>query len=247
LFASQATGFVVMPMPNLFKYFAFVGGALLAMITLASFLLDPATVTTTAATPAKPVIVVQHDPRASKIERWRNEQAALKAAAQTQTADNASLVTKSEQVRLVGVVTAPAQAQPVQPVQAPPAQSQASQAEPALQTADVSAAHDAEVARAAELARAKAEKVKAAKAAKTARQTKLARDRARADQLAHAQSQPGQWQQGPSSFFGGPPQRTASNQQDQFYYGQRAPAREREANAYAPRPSFGPFGGFGRW
>ena len=236
-----------MPMPNLFKYFAFVGGALLAMITLASFLLDPATVTTTAATPAKPVIVVQHDPRASKIERWRNEQAALKAAAQTQTADNASLVTKSEQVRLVGVVTVPAQAQPVQPVQAPPAQSQASQAEPALQTSDVSAAHDAEVARAAELARAKAEKVKAAKAAKTARQTKLARDRARADQLAHAQSQPGQWQQGPSSFFGGPPQRTASNQQDQFYYGQRAPAREREANAYAPRPSFGPFGGFGRW
>jgi len=247
-----------MPMPSLFKYFAFVGGALLAMITLASFLLDPATVTTTAATPAKPVIVVQHDPRASKIERWRNEQAALKAAAQTQTADNASLVTKSEQVRLVGVVTVPAQAQPVQPVQAPPAQSQAiqgqatqsqaSQAEPALQTSDVSAAHDAEVARAAELARAKAEKVKAAKAAKTARQTKLARDRARADQLAHAQSQPGQWQQGPSSFFGGPPQqRTASNQQDQFYYGQRAPAREREANAYAPRPSFGPFGGFGRW
>ena len=238
-----------MPMPSLFKYFAFVGGALLAMITLASFLFDPATVTTTAATPAKPVIVVQHDPRASKIERWRNEQAALKAAAQTQTADNASLVTKSEQVRLVGVVTAPAQAQPVQPVQASPAQSQAAQiqatqAEPALQTADVSAAHDAEVARAAELARAKAEKVKAAK---TARQTKLARDRARADQLAHAQSQPGQWQQGPSSFFGGPPQRTASNQQDQFYYGQRAPAREREANAYAPRPSFGPFGGFGRW
>jgi len=242
-----------MPMPNLFKYFAFVGGALLAMITLASFLLDPATVTTTAATPAKPVIVVQHDPRASKIERWRNEQAALKAAAQTQTADNASLVTKSEQARVVGVVTAPAQAQPVPPVQASPAQSQAAQiqatqAEPALQTADVSAAHDAEVARAAELARAKAEKVKAAKTTKAARQTKLARDRARADQLAHAQSQPGQWQQGPSSFFGGPPQqRTASNQQDQFYYGQRAPAREREANAYAPRPSFGPFGGFGRW
>jgi len=236
-----------MPMPSLFKYFAFVGASLLALISLANFLLDPSTGATAVATQTKTIPAIQHDPRASKIERWRNEQAALKAAAQTQTADNASLVTKSEQVRLVGVVTAPAQAQPVQPVQAPPAQSQASQAEPALQTADVSAAHDAEVARAAELARAKAEKVKAAKAAKTARQTKLARDRARADQLAHAQSQPGQWQQGPSSFFGGPPQRTASNQQDQFYYGQRAPAREREANAYAPRPSFGPFGGFGRW
>ena len=243
-----------MPMPNLFKYFAFVGGALLAMITLASFLLDPATVTTTAATPAKPVIVVQHDPRASKIERWRNEQAALKAAAQTQTADNASLVTKSEQARVVGVVTAPAQAQPVQPVQAPPAQTQATQiqatqAEPALQTADVSAAHDAEVARAAELARAKAEKAKAAKAAKAARQAKAARDRARADQLAREGSQgqgqwpQNQWQQGQNSFFGGQ-QRTASSQQDAFYYGQRGPREA--ANAYAPRPSFGPFGGFGR-
>ena len=85
-----------MPMPSLFKYFAFVGAALLAMITLANFLLDPSTGATAVATPAKPTVAVQHDPRASKVERWRNEQAALKAAAQTQTAENASLVTKSE-------------------------------------------------------------------------------------------------------------------------------------------------------
>ena len=192
---------------------------------------------------------MQHDPRASKVERWRNEQAALKAAAQTQTAENASLVTKSElappPAQQVGV-TAPVQ--PAQPRQ-PPAQAQPIQAEPALQTADVSAEHDAEAARAAELARAKAERVKAAKAAKAARQAKLARDRARAEQLAPGgQGQPQQgWQQGQNPFFGGAQQRTASNQQDQFYYGQRAPAREpAPGNAYAPRPTFGPFGGFGR-
>jgi len=248
-----------MPMPSLFKYFAFVGAALLGLMTLANFLLDPATVTTTGAIPAKPVIVVQHDPRASKVERWRNEQAALKAAAQTQTADHASLVTKSElapppaqQAVVTAPAPVPAQAQPV--VQAPPAQTAAiqpvaTQAEPALQTADVSAEHDAEAAHAAELARAKAEKAKAAKAAKAARQAKAARDRARADQLAREGSQgqgqwpQNQWQQGQNSFFGGQ-QRTASSQQDAFYYGQRGP---REAtNAYAPRPSFGPFGGFGR-
>jgi type IV secretory pathway VirB10-like protein len=241
-----------MPMPSLFKYFAFVGAALLGLITLANFLLDPATVATTAATPAKPVIVVQHDPRASKVERWRNEQAALKAAAQAQTADNASLATKSELApppAPQAVVTAPAQVPAqAQPVQAPPAQTAAIQPEPALQTADVSAEHDAEAAHAAELARVKAEKVKAAKAAKAARQAKAARERARAEQLAREGGQ-GQWpqnpwQQGQNSFFGGPQQRTASSQQDQFYYGQRGPREA--ANAYAPRPSFGPFGGFGR-
>ena len=244
-----------MPMPSLFKYFAFVGAALLGLITLTNFLLDPATVATTAATPAKPVIVVPHDPRASKVERWRNEQAALKAAAQTQTADHASLVTKSElapppaqQAVVTAPVQAPVQAQPI--VQAPPAQTAAIQPEPALQTADVSAEHDAEAAHAAELARAKAEKAKAAKAAKAARQAKAARERARADQLAREGSQgqaqwpQAQWQQGQNSFFGGPQQRTASSQQDQFYYGQRGPREA--ANAYAPRPSFGPFGGFGR-
>src|ERR1043165_8895210 len=111
-----------MPMPSLFKYFAFVGASLLGLITLANFLLDPSTVTTATATPAKPVIVVQHDPRASKIERWRNEQAALKAATQTQTGDNASLVTKSElappsaqQAGVTGSIQpAPAQPAPVQ-------------------------------------------------------------------------------------------------------------------------------------
>ena len=178
-----------MPMPSLFKYFAFVGVALLALITLANFLLDPSTGATAVATTTKPAIVVQHDPRASKIERWRNEQAALKAAAQTPTGENASLVTKSElappSAQQAGV-TAPAQPAAPQPT---PAQTQP--AEPAMQTADVSAEHDAEATRAAELARIQSEKAKAAKA----RKAKIARERAKADQLAREGAQ-GQWQQG---------------------------------------------------
>jgi hypothetical protein len=244
-----------MPMPSLFKYFAFVGAALLAVITLANFLLDPSTGASVVATPVKPAVVVQHDPRASKVERWRNEQAALKAASQTQTSENASLVTKSElappSAQQAGVIApvktaAPAQTQasaaPSAPAPTQPAAAAA--AVPELQTIDVSAEHDAEAARAAELARAKAERVKAAKAAKAAREAKIARDRARAEQLAQGPQQGGQ--QGQSPFFGGPQQRTASNQQDQFYYGQRTPPREQgPSNAYAPRPTFGPFGGFG--
>jgi len=61
-----------MPMPSLFKYFAFVGACLLALLSLVNFLLDPSTGATTVA-PPKPTVAIQHDPRASKIERWRIE------------------------------------------------------------------------------------------------------------------------------------------------------------------------------
>ena len=116
-----------------------------------------------------------------------------------------------------------------------------------MQTADVSAEHDAEATRAAELARIQSEKAKAAKA----RKAKIARERAKADQLAResaqGQWQQGQWQQGQSQFFSSAGQRTASNQQDQFYYGQRQSSAQPPAgNAYAQRPTFGPFGGWGR-
>lgn len=231
-----------MPMPSLFKYFAFVGAALLAIITLANFLLDPSTGATVVAATPKPALVVQHDPRASKVERWRNEQAALKAASQTQTATNASLVTKSELApppASQAGATAPIQAAVVQPAPAPVAQP--APVEPALQTADVSADHDAEAARAAEAAHAKAEKAKAAKAA---RKAKLARERAKAEQLAQSQQNP--WQQGQTGFFGSSQQRSASAQQDQFYNAQRGQREASASNAYAPRPAFGPFGGWGR-
>src|SRR5689334_9481219 len=105
-----------MPMPSLFKYFAFVGAALFGLLSLANFLLDPSTgATTVASNPSKPVFVVKHDPRASKIERWRDDQAALKAAQQTQTSQNASSATKSiaEPVRAApATVAEPAKPQP---------------------------------------------------------------------------------------------------------------------------------------
>ena len=84
---SQAVGVVAMQMPSLFKYFAFVGAALLALISLANFLLDPSTGASMVQTTAKPLLrSCSSARRLASIERWRNEQAALKAAEQAQTA-----------------------------------------------------------------------------------------------------------------------------------------------------------------
>lgn len=218
-----------MRMPSLFKYFAFVGAALLALLTLVNFLLDPATVAANVATaPKSAVAAVQHDPRASKMERWRNEQAALRAAEQTRTAENASLVTKSapEPDRPAAVAPTVAPPQPVaeiQPIQTQPvALAQAPET-----TAIVGVETPEEAAQAAKLAKAKT------------RKAKLARERAKAEQqIAGDGGVP------VGGHYGAARERSASNQQDQFYYGQRAgtvaPARG-SAFAYAPRPSYGPF------
>src|SRR5262245_22593238 len=85
-----------MRMPSLVKYFAFVGIALLAFLSLANFLLEPSTgASSVAAGPKAKPVAVRHEPGASRMERWRNEQAALKAAEHTQTAENTSAATKS--------------------------------------------------------------------------------------------------------------------------------------------------------
>src|SRR5262245_31832358 len=120
-----------MQMPSLVKYFAFVGAALLALLSLANFLLEPSTgasVVQSAAKPAAPV--VRHEPGASKIERWRNEQAALKAAAQTPAGANASVAAKSTPEPVRAGVTEPVQPAVVQ-AQTPEPQVQAA----SLQTA----------------------------------------------------------------------------------------------------------------
>jgi len=216
-----------MQMPSLAKYFVFVGAALLALISFANFLLEPSTGATVVQTTAKPAPVVRHEPGASKIERWRNEQAALKTAEQAQTAENASLAAKSTPEPLRAGVT---DAVPVQPAVA-----QAQTPAPQVQAASLqSVAAEPDQAAEQEAARLKAERAKAAKAAKAARKARLAREQARAEQAARAQGQ----------FFPGAQQRTASNQQDQFYYGQRAPQRPQVQTgyAYAPRQNFGPFG-----
>jgi len=217
-------------MPSLLKYFAFVGAGLLTLLTLANFLLEPSTGAKTVAAQPKP-LVVQHDPMASKIERWRDDQAALKAAENARAKPVAVAESAPATPATVVVAKAPAPA-PVQPVSqpapsAPVAQAQAQPAAvpaampqaPAMQVADTSANIEAvptEAERAADLKRKKAE---------TARKKRLAEARAaKAREL------------------------TDSSRQDQFYYGrqqgyaQRPIYGQQQAYAPAPRQDFGPFG-----
>ena len=217
-----------MPMPSLFKYFAFVGVALFGLLSLANFLLDPSTGATAVATaPAKQIVAVQHDPRASKIERWRDDQAALKTAHQTQTSQNASLVTKSVAEPATTATIPQAKPQPAPQVAAvapEPAQPQPAAAPaPAPESAAIVGAESTDELAAARAAKVAGRKAKVAKA--KARKERLARQTLARD-------------------------RYASNQQDQFYYGQRQqhPLVTHYSSAIAPQQSFGPFnnGGWGR-
>jgi hypothetical protein len=68
-----------MRMPSLFRYFVIVGSVLTGLLLLVNSWLEPvAPAAVAAAAPA--TITVQHDPRASIIERLRNEHAAREAA-----------------------------------------------------------------------------------------------------------------------------------------------------------------------
>ena len=230
-----------MPMPSLFKYFAFVGACLLGLLTLTNFLLDPSTGATNVAAP-KPTVAIQHDPRASKIERWRVEQAALKAAEQTPAGENASLVNKStpEPYRPASAAQAPApqavqavaKVEPAQP-HAAPAQMQSAEA-PAI--AGVETEEEAAAARAAKLAEDKAARIAKAKV----RKERLARERARSTTETAAAGDGGVPVAG---HYGYARERTASNTQDQYYYGQRAGGYQPPpGSAFAPRQNYGPFG-----
>jgi hypothetical protein len=222
-------------MPSLFKYFAFVGAALLGLMSLANFLLDPSTgATVVSQAPAKPAVTVEHDPRASKIERWRNEQAALRTPV-TETSQTAPATTAAAKatvqtpaVQPVAAV-APEIAKPVEQAHAAVATPEAPAATP-LQTSEVSAITGVQTddERAAEAARVKAEKQKAAKARKARAAARIAREQGA--------------QMSGNQFYGGSQQRNASNQQDQFYYSQRVPRERQSFNAYAPRQGYGPFG-----
>ena len=232
-----------MPMPSLFKYFAFVGAALFGLLSLANFLLDPSTgATTVASVPAKPV-AVQHDPRASKIERWRDEQAALKAAEQTRTSESASLATRltPEPYRPVPASTAGTAAPQPTPAASEPATPQPAAAPttaPTTETASIVGVETAEEAAAARAAKVAERKAKVAKA--KAKKERLARERALGgQQVAGDGGVP------VAGYFGAPRERTAANQQDQYYYGQRGGSHQlttRYSSAYAPQQGFGPFG-----
>ena len=231
-----------MRMPSLFKYFAVVGSLLLGALFLVNHLVGPqATGSKQAAAPA-PKVAVQHDPRASAVERWRNEIAAMRAAEQAQTTDNASTVVKSAPEPAKPVPTAlkaPEQkptAQPVQTVAAPvqaavpapvapavlsaqaalPVAAETTATIPAPPAAAQPAAHDDETAAKVTAKKTKVAKNKAAKA-------RLARERAAA-RMASA---------------GAARERNMSNYQDLYYYGQRAASLYPQAPvySYATRPN----------
>jgi type IV secretory pathway VirB10-like protein len=184
------------------------------------------------AAPATAKVAVQHDPRASAVERWRNEIAAMKAAEQAQTADNASIAAKSEPEPAKPVPTALKAPEP-KPAAQP---QQAAAAQPAVETsaAALTSPQDDEATKLA------AQKVKIAKAKAT--KAKLARERSAARMAAGDGGVPVAGHYSPSR------ERSASNLQDQYYYGQRAASLQPAPSstyAYAPRQSYGPFG-FGR-
>ena len=199
-------------MPSLVKYFAFVGAALLALLTLSNFLLEPSTGTRVVAAQPKS-FVVQHDPRASKVERWRDEQAALKAEA-SQPKTVAKTPTEPAPATIVAKAAAPSlEPAIVQP--AAPAALPATPPAPVMQAADASANIEGvptEAERAAKTKRKKAE---------AARKKRLAQARAKSRELADSSRQD-------QLYYG---QRAAT-----------PPFGQQQAYAPAPRQDFGPFG-----
>jgi hypothetical protein len=196
---------IAMPMPSLFKYFLTVGAALLGILFLVNYLIEqPAPAAAQNAAPAKSV-VVKTDPQASRVERWRAEQAA------------ADVARKEEAARLAAQPAEPeTAAQPVKAA-ATPAASTSHTADASLTVTDAAAAEQPKL------------KSRKARAAEKARTKRLARDDVR---------------------HGTARERTASNQQDDYYYGQRQGYAQRgyapaPAYAYAPQQSYGPFGGGG--
>jgi hypothetical protein len=164
-------------MPSLFKYFTIVGGVLLGLLMLANSVLEPDG-PRPSVVKKTPKVIVKHDPRASLVERLRAEEAAQKAAVKRET--SALPVTVAEPVAPVtpGAV----------PVMPPAAQAQAEPVQLSAPAAVTTATPTEDVAaRAVRLAR---KKIKAERL----RKQRLARERARALEL-------------------------ALRQQDQLYYG----------------------------
>jgi type IV secretory pathway VirB10-like protein len=212
-------------MPSLFKYFITVGAILFVGLVGLNAVLEPGGPGPRIVQDSPKAKFVRHDPRASLVERLREEEAAQKASGKAEASPVPQPTT--------GISTpppAPVPAQPVATAAAAVAQPQpvkaAVQAPPVKQAVIApAAATEQQTAPAAltgvptdeEAARAAHAHEKAA--AEKARKRRVARDRERSRAREDA---------------------AAARQQDQ-YYGQRAPA---PAYAYAPPPrqAFGPFG-----
>src|SRR2546423_2552713 len=118
--ATHGTPFMPSLMPSLLKYFAIVGGILFAGLIGLSAMLDPGG-PGPRLVKAIPKVVVQIDPQASKVERLRAQEAALKAAEKANPEAHPVVVT--EPLRL------PPQAVP-EPITAPVMQAAAQPAAP---------------------------------------------------------------------------------------------------------------------
>jgi len=69
-------------MPSLFKYFTIVGGGLLGLLIALDTVMQPGGPGPSLANVAAPkVVVVNHDPQASRVERLRAEEAANRVVA----------------------------------------------------------------------------------------------------------------------------------------------------------------------
>jgi hypothetical protein len=221
-------------MPSLLKYFTIVGGILFAGLIGINALLEPGGPGPKLVTAEAPKAALRLDPRASKVERLRAEEAAQKAVASAASVVPAAVVASAAPaapavVAVVAVAAEPAPvAQPAAPApqRAMPVTAAVQPAEPAQIAAPAALTTDAEgeAARPKRIARDSIdrEQIKAEKTAAKARKQRVARERAaRTREVRHA---------------------SAARVQEQIYYG------------YAPRPTYGPFqqaqggwGGGGGW
>ena len=165
-----------MRMPSLFKYFAFVGVALLALLTFINFMLEPSTGATVVAQPK--AVTAPQTARPSNMARWQEDAAERKAA----EAEYAARVAEAQVPEQAPVKTPAAQA--AAPMSAPPA---------ALST-EVTAADEqaARAARRAETKRVKAERARKVRIAHEKVQKAKARELAdgrKQDQFFYGQQQ----------------------------------------------------------
>lgn len=116
-------------MPSLIKYFAIVGGILFAGLVGLNAVLEPGGPGPRLVNNSSNKIVVQVDPRASKVERLRAEEAALRAAEKANPAAHPVVVT--EPLRLPPLPVEPPAPQPVVQATVTPAQAAPAQTTPA--------------------------------------------------------------------------------------------------------------------
>jgi hypothetical protein len=207
-------------MPSIFKYFVTVGAILFVGLVGLNAVMESGGPGPRIVQDSPKAKLVRHDPRASLVERLREEEAAQKASGKAEalpvpqpaTAALSTAATPAAPARpAVNPAAAVAQPQPMKQAAAEPVP--VAPAAPAVADHRSAPAALTGVPTEDETHSARVAQEKAA--AEKARKKRVARDRARTKAIEEA---------------------SAARQQDQYYYGQRS------AYAAPPRPAFGPFG-----